>query len=256
MNRKYQVIRSHALSMFVMPLVLSACAVGPDYKAPVIPALAAGPFLSQDDATTPDRTPVSADWWKLYRDPVLDGLVQDALAANTDVRTAVARLARVRAQLRETSADQRPTSNLGASANRQRQSAIQSSPELGREHTVVDLGFSVAYEVDLFGRVRRNVEASRGDYQAAQAELDAVRVSTVAATTQAYLGAASAAHRLAVAQQIVELLDRSVSVTASREQAGLTTPLDTARIAALRDQKRAEIPQIVATRQALSLIHI
>ena len=58
--------------MFVMPLVLSACAVGPDYKAPVIPALAAGPFLSQDDATTPDRTPVSADWWKLYRDPVLD----------------------------------------------------------------------------------------------------------------------------------------------------------------------------------------
>ena len=56
MNRKYQVIRSHALSMFVMPLVLSACAVGPDYKAPVIPALAAGPFLSQDDATTPDRT--------------------------------------------------------------------------------------------------------------------------------------------------------------------------------------------------------
>jgi NodT family efflux transporter outer membrane factor (OMF) lipoprotein len=250
MNRKYQVIRSHTLSMFVMPLVLSACAVGPDYKAPVIPTLAAGPFLSQDDATTSDRTPVSADWWKLYHDPVLDGLVQDALAANTDVRMAVARLARARAQLRETSADQRPTSDLGASANRQRQSAIQSSPEMGREHTVVDLGFSVAYEVDLFGRVRRNVEASRGDYQAAQAELDAVRVSTVAATTQAYLGAASAAHRLAVAQQIVKLLDRSVSVTASREQAGLTTSLDTARIAALRDQRRAEIPQIVTERQA------
>lgn len=250
MNRKYQVIRFHTLSMLAMPLILSACAVGPDYKEPAIPTSAAGPFLSQGDATAPDAARVPTDWWKLYRDPVLDGLVQDALAANTDVRMAVARLARARAQLRETAADQLPTGDLGASTNRQRQSAVQSSPGLGREHTFVDLGFSVAYEVDLFGRVRRNVEASRGDYQAAQAELDAVRVSTVAATTRAYLGAASAAHRLAVAQQIVELLDRSVSVTASREEAGLTTPLDTARIAALRNQRRSEIPRILAERQA------
>ena len=77
-----------------------------------------------------------------------------------------------------------------------------------------------------------------------------MRVSTVAATTRAYLGAASAAHRLAVARQIVELLDRAVSVTRSREDAGLTTSLDTARIAALRDQRRSDIPRIVAERQA------
>ncbi len=241
-------IRLHTLSMLIAPLLLSACAVGPDYETPSVPVSSAGPFLSRSEATAPD--PVSADWWKLYQDPVLDRLVQEALASNTDVRVAVARLARARAQLRQKSAERLPSTEIGASLNRQRQSAIQASPGVDRENTVVDAGLSVAYEVDLFGRVRRNIEASRGDYQAVQAELDAVRVSIVAATTRAYLGAASAAHRLAVARQIVELLDRSVGVTSSREDAGLTTSLDTARIAALRDQRRSDIPMIVAERQA------
>lgn len=243
-------IRFQTLSIWVAPLLLSACAVGPDYKAPPVPVSAAGPFLSRSDATAPDAVPVSADWWKLYQDPVLDRLVQEALASNTDLRVAIARLARARAQLRLTSADRLPGTEIGASVNRQRQSSIQTSPGVDRENTVVDAGLSVAYEVDLFGRVRRNIEASRGDYQAAQAELDAVRVSTVAATTRAYLGAASAAHRLAVARQIVDLLNRSVSVTRSRQDAGLTTSLDTARIAALRDQRQSDIPRIVAERQA------
>ena len=89
-------IRLHTLSMLVAPLLLSACAIGPDYETPPFPASAAGPFLTQSDATAPDATPVSADWWKLYQDPVLDRLVQDALASNTDLRVAIARLARAR----------------------------------------------------------------------------------------------------------------------------------------------------------------
>jgi len=109
---------------------------------------------------------------------------------------------------------------------------------------------NVAYEIDLFGRVRRNVEAARGDYQAAEADLDAVRVSTVAATIRAYLGAASAAQRLTVAEQIIVLLDRSIAVTKSREEAGLTTQLDTARITTLRDQRRSSIPTLIAEREA------
>ena len=74
-------MRLHTLSMLAAPLLLSACAVGPDYKAPPVPASAAGPFLSRSDATAPDAAPLAADWWKLYQDPVLDRLVQDALAA-------------------------------------------------------------------------------------------------------------------------------------------------------------------------------
>ena len=76
--------------------------------------------------------------------------------------------------------------------------------------TSFDAGLDVAYEVDLFGRVSRNVEAARGDVGAAEADADAVRVAIVAETARAYADAASAAERLAVAQRIVELLDQSL----------------------------------------------
>src|SRR3546814_4486500 len=90
-------------------LALAACAVGPDYKAPQsasAPA-ATGPFVSANSPAV-SLDPVAADWWRLYDDPVLDGLVADALASNTDVRVAVANIARARASLRGARADRPP----------------------------------------------------------------------------------------------------------------------------------------------------
>src|SRR5262245_5203060 len=91
-------------------LALAACAAGPDYVAPVHPQTAAGNFIAASPAVTPE--PVKGDWWRLYNDPVLDQLVADALAANTDVRVAVARIARARAALRGARADRLPQANL------------------------------------------------------------------------------------------------------------------------------------------------
>ena len=229
-------------------LTLAACAVGPDYARPRTPATAAGAFVSANPTVTaaaPDDR-----WWRLYDDPALDALIADALAANTDVRGAVARLARARANLREVGGDRQPQATLGASATYGRLSAIQRPPGLARENWTIDTGLDVAYEVDLFGRVGRNVEAARGDVGAAAADADAVRVTVVADTVRAYADAAAAAERLAVAERIVALLDRSLTVTANRAEVGLTTRLDTARIAALRDQRRADVPALAAERQA------
>ena len=230
-------------------LTLAACAVGPDYRPPA-PLLAtdshfrmAGPAVTTT-ATENDR------WWQLYRDPVLDGLIADALAANTDIRVAVARLGRARASLREVRGDRQPQATAGASASYGRYSAIQRPLGVQREDWTVDTGLDVAYEVDLFGRVSRNVEAARGAVGAAEADADAVRVAVVADTTRAYADAASAAERLAVAERIVALLDRSLRVTQGRARAGLTTGLDTARIAALRNQRQADVPALIAERQA------
>ncbi len=243
-------IRSRTFSVLLVPIILGGCAVGPDYFTPRHPLSASGPFISKNDATAPESGSAQTKWWRLYNDPTLDMVVGDALAANTEVRVAVARLSRARANLQGASADRFPDADISADLNRQRQSANQVLPGAERENTGVDLGLSVAYELDLFGRVRRNVEAAKGDYQAAEADLDAVRVSTVAATTRAYLGAVTAAQRLAVAERIVMLLDRSIAVTKRREEAGLTTQLDTARITALRDQRRSSIPMLIAEREA------
>lgn len=234
----------------LLALTLTACAVGPDYVSPSVPHSATGPFTASMAPTLYDQGSAHDDWWRLYRDPILDRLIDDALTANTDVRVAVARLERARATMRDAGADRYPSTELDATAGRQRQAAVQTLPGLDRQHTLVDAGFGIAYEVDLFGRVRRGIESARGDFEAAEADRDAVSVAIVADTTRAYLNAASAAHRLAVAQRIVELLDRSLRVTSGRERAGMATPLDTARIAALREQRRSNIPALVAERQA------
>lgn len=229
-------------------LALAACATGPDYIAPATPATAAAPFLSTSPAVT--TAPADAEWWRLYRDPVLDGLIADALAANTDVRVAVARIERARAALREVRSDRTPTVGVDAAANYQRFSALQAVPGVDRETSVVDGGLNISYELDLFGRISRGVEAARGDLGAAQADADAVRVTVVAETTRAYADAAAAAERIAVAERIVALLDRQLGTTRRRTEVGLTTPIDTARIASLRDQRAADIPSLLADRQA------
>ena len=232
-------------------LALAACAVGPNYAEPKSASapVATGPFISANSpAVTLD--PVAADWWRLYDDPVLDGLVADALASNTDVRVAVANIARARASLRGARADRLPQGQIGAGANYGRSPEGQRLQGADREDWAVDVGLNVSYEVDLFGRVSRSVEAARGDTAAAEANADAVRVIVAADTTQAYADASSSAARLGVARRIVGLLDQQVTLTQRRKDVGTATGLDLARITTLRDQRSADIPSIEAERQA------
>ncbi|MBO9580132.1 MAG: efflux transporter outer membrane subunit [Sphingobium sp.] len=229
-------------------LALSACAAGPDYVAPIAPAAASGPFLSQSAAVS--AAPVAADWWKLYNDPVLDDLIADALKANTDIRVAVAHLEKARAALSGARADRLPQAGLAAGATYGRVPVTQRAPGAPQEDWSVDAGLNVSYEVDLFGRVKRNVEAARGDWQAVEADADAVRIAVIADTTRAYADAASGAARLKVARHIVDLLDQLVDLTKRRHAAGFATQLDEARVLTLRDQRAADIPALEAERQA------
>jgi NodT family efflux transporter outer membrane factor (OMF) lipoprotein len=230
-------------------LALAACAAGPDYVAPAPPAAASGPFIAADSPAF-SAAPVDAGWWRLYDDPVLDGLVEDALKANTDVRVAVANIAKARAGLKAARSDELPQTGLSANPTYGRLPADQRAPGAKREDWSIDAGLDVSYEVDLFGRVRRDVEAAKGDVAAAQYDADAVRVAVVADTTRAYADAASAAARLAVARHVVALLDQSLTLTQRRHTAGLADGLDTARIATLRDQRAADVPTIAAARDA------
>ncbi len=223
-------------------MALAACATGPDYVRPATTTATAGPFVAANSPAIQPLAPVPDNWWRLYNDPVLDGLIADALAHNTDVRAAVARLARARASLRESKVDRLPQGGVSASATRGRDEGSSDAS------TSYSAGLEVAYEVDLFGRVARGVEAARGDVGAAEADADAVRVAIVSDTARAYADASSAAERLAVAEHIVELLDQSLRLTEKQVEIGQTTRLDTARIAALRNQRQAEIPAIAAER--------
>ena len=232
----------------VSALALAACAAGPNYVPPLPVAAAQAPLATAgapvSEAQTPDQ------WWKLYDDPVLNGLVADALAANTDIRVAVARLDRARASLRLARSDLLPQTNLSASPLYGRLPADQRPAGAKREDWQVDAGLSVSYELDLSGRVRREIEAAHGDVGAAAADADAVRVAIVAETTRAYVEAASAAEQIKVARNIVDLLDHSTGITQKRFEVGRAERLDVARLSTLAEQRRAEIPPLVAERQA------
>ncbi|MEO7276729.1 MAG: TolC family protein [Sphingomicrobium sp.] len=232
-------------------MALTACASGPDYRPRPIPAAAAGSFVNGGGPAVAVSQPVG-DWWRLYRDPVLDRLVTDALAANTDIRVAVARLAKARAVLREEQGAREPQVGLSGSSQYGRLPG-PSSPGVNRTDVQVNAGIDVAYEVDLFGRVSRGIEAAGGDAGAALADVDAVRVAIASDTALAYADAVSSAERITVAQHIVRLLDQSLALTERRHQVGLANGLDTARIAALRDQRLAEVPVLQAQRQAALL---
>lgn len=235
-------------SIATSALALAACAAGPNYSPRPVSASAAAPFVMAQGSPLVSNTEPGGNWWRLYDDPVLDGLVRDALSANTDIRVAVARLAKARAGLREERGAREPQIGANGSAQYGRLPG-PSIPGEKRTDMQVDVGLSVAYEVDLFGRVSRRIEAARGDVGAAEADADAVRVAIVSDTVRAYADAASSAERITVAENIVALLDRSQALTERQHQIGVATGLDTARIAALRDQRQAEIPLLQAERQ-------
>jgi NodT family efflux transporter outer membrane factor (OMF) lipoprotein len=230
-------------------LSLAACATGPNYAPKPIAAAAAAPFMSAEGSTTFSLAQPADKWWRLYNDPVLDRLVADALASNTDIRVAVARLSKARAALREERGARAPQVGLSGSTQFGRLPG-PAIPGEKRTDAQVDLGLDVAYEVDLFGRISRGIEAARGDVGAASGDADAVRVAIASETASAYADAVSSAERIAVAQHIVDLLDQSLALTERRHKVGLATGLDTARIAALRAQRDAEVPLLQAQRQA------
>ncbi|MEI9850834.1 MAG: TolC family protein [Sphingomonas sp.] len=231
-------------------LALAGCAVGPDYVSPTPRAPAQTPFAgAADPAFTPQEPPTQ--WWKLFEAPVLDRLVAEALAANTDLRVAAANLEQARAALRETRAQRLPSTDVGASGGYGRVSGTTAGVAgPGPEGETYDVGLDVSYQLDLFGRIRRGIEASRADFEAAQASYDLARISVAAETARAYADACGAGRQVAVARETLRVQEQTFDLTRRQFEGGRGTALDTSRAAALLEQIRADVPTLEAERKA------
>ncbi|HEX8840385.1 MAG TPA: TolC family protein [Sphingomicrobium sp.] len=226
-------------------LALAACATtGPSLSPPQVPAAAQASFVEANSAGVIEAAPRD-DWWRLYNDPVLDGLVQQALTANKDIAVAMANLDVARASLRAAHGERLPQTDVSGGAQYGRPSGLERAPGQHADWALSG-GLNLAYEVDLFGRVRKSIQAARADVNAAEADRDAVRVEVAAETARAYADILSSNRELDVARRTVALLDQSVTLSRKRFEAGRTSGLDVARITALRDQQRARIPDFQA----------
>ncbi len=268
-------------------VMLSACTVGPNYVRPATPATSANGFAeiarANTVSTAASAAPLPDSWWRLYNDPVVDRLVGEALAHNTDIRVAAANLERARAVLAEQRGARLPTTDASASATRSRVISGQAGTTGGTgtggvggtgptgtsstgagptgagptgigggafETNYYSLGFDASYEVDLFGGVSRAIEAARGDRDATAAQLDAARVAVAAETARAYATACSNGAQAAVARDTVKLQRQTLNLTRTLFDAGRGARRDVARADVLLAQTEAQIPAFDAERRA------
>ncbi|PIF76632.1 NodT family efflux transporter outer membrane factor (OMF) lipoprotein [Variovorax sp. 54] len=244
--------RMASLALTAIAAGLAACAaVGPDYQQPP-EALASQPAAAKPFAEAPAHAaPLPAHWWRLYHDPLLDRLVTQALAHNTDLRQAVANLERERAIETEVAGAKYPTIGVNGGPSFGHVSGL-SLLQKGYEPPNTfnySAGASLSYQVDLFGQIRRAIEASAANSQAAEAALDLVRVNVAAGTARAYAEACSAGLRLQIAQKSVALQQDAVNVTERLQRAGRAGAIDAGRARAQLAQLDAALPPLKAQRQ-------
>jgi len=220
--------------------LLAACTVGPDYVAPETAAPASwqtplGEGLSAQASDAASR----ARWWAQFGDTTLAELIEQALAANTDVRQARARLREARALRAQAAADWYPSVNAAASHSRSRGSGAYGS---SRASSFYQAGFDAMWEADLFGGVRRANEAAQADMEASEASLRDVQVTLAAEVALEYINVRALQERLRIAQRNLETLSDTAQLTAWRASAGLDSALDAEQARANLEQTRAEVP--------------
>lgn len=241
---------TRVMSGALLALALTACAVGPNYRPAPPSASALGPFQSADPAITQAEPPPD-HWWRLYRDPVLDRLVTDALAANTDLRVAEANLVYAQGLLDEARDGRLPSTTLSAGGTQGR-SSLQAAA--GKPAGFVySAAFAASYQVDLAGRVRRSLQAARADAEATAALRDAVRITVAARTANAYADACGYGEQVAAARHGFDLVQRSFDRSLIRRQAGALSDFDIDRDRVALEQARAAIPPYESARRAALL---
>ncbi|MBN3723464.1 efflux transporter outer membrane subunit [Burkholderia sp. Ac-20379] len=211
----------------VAALALAACTtVGPNYRVPkqalVNAPLADAPLDGAGDGSSlVSHGDVPVKWWRLYDDRVLDGLVEQALQSNTNLRVAAANLARARATQAEANAQGGFSGGFEGAAQRAQESAEQYL--LTEKLPVVNEGafnINVSYEFDLFGKLRRGVEAARADTDAVKAAGDLARITVVADVVRAYVESCSAGEELDIARRSLDLQQQRVTLSKRLRDAG------------------------------------
>lgn len=229
------------LGAMLLSALAGCAAVGPNYQAPAgaVPVQWQGAAGSQ-----PADTAKLALWWQQFGDPVLDGLIRDALAANTDLATARAQLREARARRDLAQASLGATVTTSGSASRGK-----SSDEVGAGSTSdrYSAGFDASWEPDVFGGSRRGLEAASADLEASAETLSATQVSLVAEVARDYVDLRTAEQRLTAAQASLAAQSETYDLTRWRRMAGLVSDLDEAQALTQLEQTRADLPSLRTT---------
>ena len=238
---------------------LAACAaVGPDYGGP--PATTAHTASDWPSAVAQDNGPAMvADeppqaWWRQLDDPALDELITTAVGANYDLRIAAANVEAARAILAGVTTRRAPTVDVGGTLEERRDSSalnVATDPDDRLPSTSSGaFGADLSWEIDLFGRVRRSIEAAAADLGSLEAVRNGVMVSVLAAVARAYVDLRGSQLRLDVARRNVAVQEQTLELVEVLLAEGAATELDAARARTQLLTSRARIPALDARARA------
>ena len=195
---------------------LVSCALGPDYKRPdlVVP-----PGYKEPVTSAPAQPAIATDWWTLFNDPALTKLAEETLTANLDIKAAIARVDQAHALTRSAAGNFFPSISSSSSVRRTGNAA-------GTSDTTFTLPVSLGYEVDLWGRLRRQYESSKNSEQATADDLEFVRQTAVANVAQAYFTIRLFDQQIASFEEALVLYNKQLDLSETKFKAGLSLPTD------------------------------
>lgn len=227
-----------AAALFLAPI---GCAVGPDYKRPEVKSPPDFRFATTQAATSLADLP----WWEVFKDPELHRLVQTALVNNYDVRIAAARVELAREFAAEAHGQFFPSVGYAAGVSRGKNAFLGAPSDSGVQTATAAAGvLNAAWEIDLWGRVRRLNEAARAEYLASEEAKRGVMLSLVSDVAQAYLELLELDLQLKVTQAATDSFGRSLKLFTDRLEGGISNKLATSRAQAAAASAAAQIPDI------------
>lgn len=237
-------LRARGLAAAGLAMLLAGCAVGPDYHRPSVDM---GSQYKESQGwvqARPAQISLRDDWWRLYQDPVLDGLMNTLQEANLNVAQSAALYREAQATVESVRSGLFPTVGLSSSVTRGGGGSGQSSNSNfsgnGASNSYSVAG-TVSWEADLWGKVRRSVEASRAELQATAADLAATRLSMESSLAQDYFQLRSLDAEKRLYRDTVAAYERSLQVTINRYHVGVSAKADVASAQTQLENARAQM---------------
>lgn len=242
-----------AAATAVAALLMAGCAVGPDYRRPeiAVPAQWGSSTQAQPTSAASAAPPELLRWWTRLNDPLLDALIDEAVAGNLDVATARARIREARASYRQAGGALWPTLTASASATRSGSGTVTAGNLTATTNTssggnVFQAGFDASWELDLFGANRRATEAAQYGAEASEWSLRATLLTLVGDVATSYVQARGYQARLALARDTATSQQETARITRARFEAGASSGLDAANAAGHAQSTLASIPTLEA----------
>src|SRR5882724_1768531 len=239
--------RTDILTLFVLTAV-TGCAVGPNYERPnVLLPLQWRAKQAPTSPTPPAPVTDLRQWWRAFGDPTLDRLIDAALAENLDLKTAAARVREERAQRMISASGLYPS--IGASGSYEHTRPLSENSQFGAflpgdkaEADLHQASFDASWELDVFGGIRRGIEASDAELAAAEEDERDLRVTLLAEAARNYVEVRSLEHRLAIARENIENQRASLGLTEDRFRTGIASELDVTQAKSLLASTEAQVP--------------